>query len=607
MTLRSKLNAGFSFLFLVLLITGGLGLFSVLELTRISGTIIKDNYRSVDYMVNLQQVLASLSRDLSRSDGDPLPVNRFRQTDSLILAGIRQEMTNCTEPGERELAARLLTGYQNLTGMVKPADGVIRVSSGFYLTLIRPAELTLQTTLSRITRLNLDAIVKKNETARKSASQLVWTVVLFLTLFIPVSLVFVLKFPGYIARPVTRLTRGLIAISERKYTTRLEFPKGSDLTGAGEAFNLMAERLQELESGNIARLLAEKSRIEAVINQFTDPLAGLDESGRIIFINQAACKLSGLSEPDILGKTAAELGTANDTLQVLFSGLDQDKPGAAPGHPEFTFRIDGKDQFFSREVREVTSGNTPPVPAGVVILLRNITVFHELNMAKTNLIATVSHEMKTPLASINLTLKLLKDHRTGDLTSDQVQLLDSIRQDSQRLSKIVRELLDLAQVETGHIRLRPTRVNPDDLILYAVSSLMVQIESKEIELEVSIPDHLPAFRADLEKTLWVMINILTNAIRFTPEKGKIGVSASSSGREVLFAIRDSGPGIDPAVIEKIFDKFVRINPGSSVQKESTGLGLAIAREFILAQGGKIWADSDPGKGSAFFFSFPAED
>lgn len=222
-------------------------------------------------------------------------------------------------------------------------------------------------------------------------------------------------------------------------------------------------------------------------------------------------------------------------------------------------------------------------------------------MAKTNFIATVSHELKTPIASIKLSSKLLDDDRIGGLNEEQKQLVKNIKDDSERLLKISSEVLNMAQVETGRIQLNFQKIKSEDVVNYAVDSLKFQAEQKQIKLQVEMENNLPFIDADLEKTAWVMVNLLSNAIRYSPENDKITIKAVKSNNQIEFSVKDNGKGIDPKYQDKIFDKFFHI-PGNP--KHGTGLGLAIAKEFIMAQNGQIWLHSAIGKGTRFYFRLP---
>jgi signal transduction histidine kinase len=228
-----------------------------------------------------------------------------------------------------------------------------------------------------------------------------------------------------------------------------------------------------------------------------------------------------------------------------------------------------------------------------------MTLFKELDFAKTNFIATVSHELKTPIASIKMSLQLLEKDTSPN--EDQIQLIESIREDSQRLLKITGELLELSQLETGNIQLNIEKSNPKHIVDYALEAVKIQAEQKQIELIFDIEKDLPKVKADSEKTSWVLINFLTNAIRYSPENSKINIKVSQENNYVVFKVIDYGKGIDARYLNKIFDKYFQI-PGS--HKSGTGLGLAISKEFIEAQNGIIGLESQLGLGSSFYFKLP---
>jgi signal transduction histidine kinase len=224
-----------------------------------------------------------------------------------------------------------------------------------------------------------------------------------------------------------------------------------------------------------------------------------------------------------------------------------------------------------------------------------------LDLAKTNFIATISHELKTPISSIKMSSQLLEDKRIGETNEEQEKLIGHIKEDAVRLLKITSELLDLAQVETGNIQLQKQSIEPKAVVDYAYDALKFQAEQKHIAIEVHIEPNLPKVACDLEKTAWVMVNFLSNAIRHSPDKSKVAIHVSRENNSVIFSVKDSGKGIDAKYKSKVFEKFFKI-PSMETGKSGTGLGLAISKDFISAQGGRIWVESQIGEGSTFSFS-----
>jgi signal transduction histidine kinase len=199
-----------------------------------------------------------------------------------------------------------------------------------------------------------------------------------------------------------------------------------------------------------------------------------------------------------------------------------------------------------------------------------------------------------------MSAKLLTDSRVGNLNEEQKELVKSIADDSERLLKITGEVLNMSQVETGNIQLKLQPTNATGIIEEALQTVNFSAQQKQIVIKTEIPDNLPLVQADVEKTSWVLINFLTNAIKYSPEKTTITINIVQKNNFVEFIVKDQGNGIEEKYISKIFDRYFKV-PGSN-ENSGTGLGLAISKEFIEAQNGKIWANSNIGEGSTFGFS-----
>ena len=235
-----------------------------------------------------------------------------------------------------------------------------------------------------------------------------------------------------------------------------------------------------------------------------------------------------------------------------------------------------------------------------MIVLRNITLFHELSEAKTNFVATVSHELKTPISSIKLSTQLLSGGKVGTINSDQKELLDSIRDDSDRLLNITGELLNMTQLETGQIQLKLLPTESKQIVDQALQAVQMQATQRHITFELEMDPNIPCILSDVEKSTWVLINFLTNAVKYSPESNVVHVAVHIKNGSVQFTVQDHGQGIDERYLPKIFDRYFKV-PGKH-ERNGSGLGLAISKEFIEAQDGTIWVKSEIGTGSIFGFS-----
>lgn len=563
MTIKNKLRLGIGFLFLMALISSGLADYYLARLSDDSKAILKDNYRSLVY-----------ARDIQMAIDNQTITNQEKI--KIIGDNIIKEEDNITEHGEKQLADSLLATFQQYkaatAGSMQSQRLIHKIREQLYGVL----------------QLNMSAIEHKNNTAGTTASSGIIIVSLIGSLCFLIAFSFVVNFPGYIANPIRELTLGIKEIANKNYGKRLVFPEKDEFGDLALAFNQMAAKLNEYESSNLASLLFEKRRIETIINSMHDAIIGIDDKQFIIFANKVACVLIGLPENKLTGEFAPNIALENDLLRnMLF--IDQNR---------MKIFADGRESYFDKEVLEVRHEDKV---IGKVIILKNITDFQQLNDAKTTFIATISHELKTPLASIKMSLKLLEDARIGAINNEQKQLLQNMEADTQRLLQITAELLDAAQVETGKINLNFGSTHPKNIVNYAIQAVKSLADQKEITIEVNCPDTLPTVMADLDKSTWVLINLLSNAVKYSPTKAAIKLEVKKKGHNIIeFSVQDSGQGIDEKYLSRIFERYFRV-PGAEADKTGTGLGLAIAKDFIEAQGGTIGVESQRGEGSRFHF------
>jgi len=246
------------------------------------------------------------------------------------------------------------------------------------------------------------------------------------------------------------------------------------------------------------------------------------------------------------------------------------------------------------------TGETESQSFGHVIMLKNITEFKELESAKTTFISTISHELKTPISAILMSLQLLEDKRVGELNKEQEELSQSIKDNSERLLSITGELLNMTQVEAGKLQLMPKITKPIELINYAIGANRVQADKFGCQIEVEYPEKIEKLYVDSEKIAWVLTNLLSNAIRYSPEYGRVIIGARQIENVVEMYVQDFGKGIDPRYHLSIFDRYFRV-PGTKIQ--GSGLGLSISKDFVEAHNGTLTVESELGKGSRFVIRF----
>jgi signal transduction histidine kinase len=561
LSVRNKIWFGTGFLFLLLILIGGAGIYFTVTLKKESKSVLKANYETIAYCHKMQQQLDSFQINSTKA------INQFE-------ADLKLQENNITEPGEGEATHALRENFEKLRTGDTAKQNI----------------LAIQGQIQRILFLNMNAIQHKNEKAQKTASNAMTILISLAGIVFLIAFTFSVNFPSVVTTPIRALQDAISAISNKNYSYRIRINNRDEFGQLANAFNNMAERLEYFESSNLNKLMFEKSRAEAVINSLKDASIGIDKDNLILFANYQALQLLGLKSVDIVGKSVNELSDKNDLFDHLINN-----ESSAP----FKVVLDNRENYFTKEVIDVTQGEGN----SKVIVLRNITSFKELDVAKTNFIATVSHELKTPLAASDFSLKLLEDERVGKLSSEQKELIQNLKHDNQRVLKIISELLNMSQVETGKIQLDVQLVNPYLIVDDTIETITSSAKERNITIKKSLQENLPLIHADAEKTTWVLNNFLTNAIKYSHEESNILITVNSVNNYVVFSVQDHGPGIAKEYLPRVFERYFQV-PGAI--SKGTGLGLAISKDFIEAQHGKIWVESEIGRGSTFYFSLPID-
>jgi signal transduction histidine kinase len=567
MKTKTKLNLGVGLLFIMIIVLSLASAYYIFSIKKDTENILKANYNTLEYSRNMLTAL------------DEININENKAI-TIFETNLKKQLNNITEVGEDKATNNLTAKF---TLLQKDRND-------------EKLKAQIRQDIFEIMKLNMNAIKKKSDLAKHTAETANLWIAIVGTFCFLIAFNLLINLPNNIANPIKELTASIKEIANKNYSERVHFHNHNEFGDLAKSFNTMAQKLEEYSNSSLYKLTFEKKRLETLINNMHDPVIGLDNEGIILFVNDEALKIIGLKSEEVIGKLASKLALTNDLLKSLIINESE----MVKAHPMKIY-ADGKESYFQKEIINITvipTGEDKIISIGDVIILRNITIFKELDFAKTNFIATVSHELKTPISSIKMSLNLLENKGTGSINEEQKQLIESIKEDSQRLLKITGELLDLSQLETGNIQLNMEKSNPYEIVNYAIEAVKVQAEQKQIELVIDTDSNLSEVKADSEKTSWVLINFLTNAIRYSSENSKVIVRLKRENTQIVFKVIDTGKGIDNRYRSKVFDKYFQV-PGS--HKSGTGLGLAISKEFIEAQNGIIGVESELGLGSTFYF------
>ncbi|MDO7845562.1 ATP-binding protein [Hymenobacter sp. M29] len=432
------------------------------------------------------------------------------------------------------------------------------------------------------------------------------TVLAFLLAGTAVGVVMMVRLPRVVVRPLRRLTVDVEKVAGPGPATRVGVGRRDEVGSVATAVNRVLSQAQTDRRATLAELFTERNRMDSLVRSLDEGLLLLDEHQTIILANPVACDLLGLRQTELEGQPAAVVAEKNEPLRELLAPLAaHNLAGDAVPDPVFTFPHKGEAPHYQLSISpiELSTGETgKTVPGGHIFCLRNVSDFKKLDEVKSGFLATISHELKTPLASIKLSLMLLQNDRTD--AAQRQKLAAGIGEETQRLLNMVGQLIDVARLDAGAgIKLDVQKMKLADVIGYATQTVHPQLADKQLQLDIQVPDGLPEVQGDVEKTTWVLINLLSNAIRYSPTAAPLVVRVLPWGEMVRVSVEDCGPGIPAEYHKRIFQRFAGV-PGRTAKGNSSGLGLSISREFIAAQGGTLWVESQPERGSRFFFTLP---
>lgn len=433
---------------------------------------------------------------------------------------------------------------------------------------------------------------------------LVWIAVVGLAA-IAIGIWMLVRIPRDINAPVKQLTDGIKQVANHNYEVTLNLEGGRELDEVSRSFNRMVNRLKDYHDSTWSELKSSQKYLTTIINAISEPIIGLDNNDNILFISEDALQVLNLKKENVLHKSARDIALNNDLLRRLLVGLN-DKAKVNSKNDPLKIYANNKESYFQVRYMDIMmrgKDGVTPEKQGEVIMLKNITEFQEKDTAKTTFISIISHELKTPISAILMSQQLLENAQVGHLNPEQEELSKSIKENSERLLSITSELLNMTQVESGHLQLKPKITWPIELIDYAIKANQVQANKFNIHVEVDYPqdNHIDKLFVDSEKIAWVLTNLLSNAIRYSPENSRVIIGARQPDEHhIELYVQDFGKGIDPRYHESIFEHYFRV-PGTKVQ--GSGLGLAISRDFMEAHHGTLTVQSEVGKGSTFIMRF----
>jgi PAS domain S-box-containing protein len=385
--------------------------------------------------------------------------------------------------------------------------------------------------------------------------------------------------------------------------TRQFTPKDEELlTAIGNQIGIAIANAQLIDDAEQRR-----ATLDSVMNSLVDGLILVDKRGRIAYANPCAEEMLGLSSRSLEGQTVESVEQRVDeqvTDWKRVSSLLVKESASLKSTPAVELALaapqSGTLQARPFPIYDVTGANL-----GMGLLLRDITRERELDEMKSQLLSTVSHELRTPLASIKgFATTLLREDVQWDEESRR-EFLSIIDEESDRLSELISNLLDMSRIEAGTLRVEPEPTDLRPIIAETVAEF--QVMTHDHQLRASMPPSLPLVLADPRRARQVVRNLVDNAVKYSPEGGPITVAARVAEGSLEICVSDRGLGIEPDDLDRIFDRFYQVDSASTRKVGGSGLGLSICKAIVEAHKGRIWAESEPGIGSSFYVALPLEE
>ena len=403
-----------------------------------------------------------------------------------------------------------------------------------------------------------------------------------------------------IHKQLEQITSVIAKFTDGDYEQKVDLVSNNnndELAYLGQLINTLIEQWPTKEKSDQQQVVAQKYRQQILLDSIQDGLVIVDGQLNILEINSSGAAIINIGTEQAAGKYFPDFA-GNRELTDFLKGIPKTVKSDHNQERHLTFAWHRKDKSYQLSVTPMhcDEGKT----LGMILLVQNVTKLQELNRLRNEFVATASHQLRTPLAGIVVTINLLLEIAQQKLSFQEEKLLRAAQEDVENLRTLVNDLLDLSKIDAGRIEIEFTAVEVDFLLEKAISLLTLQAEQKQINLLKCQTPKLPKVKVDPNKIIWVLTNLIANALRYSESGGEVRVGANYHHGCISLFVADDGMGIPWEYQSKIFDKFVQVK----TEKDSggSGLGLAIGQEIVKAHGGRIWVDSTPGEGSTFTFT-----
>jgi two-component system, NtrC family, sensor histidine kinase KinB len=608
LALYKKIVGGYLVTTTLLLLVCLWAIFNLYRLGQASEAILRENYRSI---LAAENMVAAIERQdsstLSMLLGyDPEAEMAFRANEVEFLTWLsraKDNITIATEPGilaeiERAYTA-YLTAFSELTRLEQTDS---QAAPAYYLEQVSPLFQEVRAASNALRDVNQADMVAASDRARRLSTQAIWSMSIIGGITAVFGLGFGLILSGHLVRPLEEMAAAADQIAAGHYDVTLPTQAQDEIGHLARKIVEMSRALKAFHALNVDQLLIEKQKNETIIGSIDDGIILVDNQNIIVAINPKANAIFTTTREAALGKHLFDVVGHPFICEQVNLTLENGQPPEL-NESETTLTITQADSTGHYQFSLSPVHLEPGHLLGVVLLFRDVTGLKEVDRLKSEFVMTASHELRTPLTSLAMSVNLLAEQTWDRLSSPEQALLTAAQEETQRLKALVNDLLDLSKIESGRLPIEPEAIDISLLVERAIDLLLNQAREKEIDLAREGSEEAILVQADPNKIVWVLTNLIANALRYTDKGGFIKVAARCHGGVVHISVRDNGAGIPWEYQSRIFDKFVQV--AGEQTTGGTGLGLAISKEIVKAHRGNIWVESTPGEGSTFTFTLPA--
>lgn len=598
--IREKLLVGLSGMLVIVTAISIMTIRQIDELGKSLAIVLKQNYLSVVACQDMKDAVASIDSEVLNSFLGKNEERMKKVTGYTVQFNdaLNRELHNITLPGEEDRAERvrhLSEEYFATLSRIMESLTPEQERRTLYITRLVPLSNEIRLVTREILDINQMNMISEKNASHKLSISARWRVLYISFTSVLLAILLAYQIHRWVLNPLRNLIKSTEEIRRGNYEVVLQTASHDEIGQLSRSFNAMLIALRQNRNSEMANLIRSRKLTDDVFRALPLPVAVFDSRRQVTVATEKALHFFGLKP----GISVRELSFSwiSELLDNSFANL---RPVGVEKNGYVQQFIGNREYFFQPVLVPIISESNEVT--GSILMISDVTQLHEQQEMKRGLLSTVSHQLKTPLTSLRMSIHLMIEEEVGALNEKQSELLIAAREDCERLVEILDDLLDLNRIESGKGQLEPRPMQPSVLVREGMEPFLGEAKDRKVALMDVTQHELPDVVADASAVRHIFANLLSNALRFTMSGGNVVAGARLDGEVVRFFVEDTGSGIDSEHMKHLFEQFFRV-PGQDV-RSGVGLGLSIVKELTEAQGGTVSSQSHPGKGSCFSFTLP---